>query len=118
MLVVDVVDDVEVLDVVVDPPGSVVVVVPERGRVVPGTVVPGPLGRVDVVAGGRVVVDGTDDVEVVVVVGRVVEPGVFGILGVGVAGAGRYAHLVLSALHTWRPFELWAVELELGAMLP
>lgn len=88
MLVVDVVDDVEVLDVVVDPPGSVVVVAPERGRVVPGTVVPGPLGRVDVVAGGRVVVDGTDDVEVVEV-GRVVEPGLFGALGVGVAGAGR-----------------------------
>ncbi len=105
MLVVDEVDDVEVLDVVVAPPGTVVVVVVERASVVLVTVVPGPSGMLDVLVAGVVVVDDTDVVEVGEA-GMVVELGVFGTLVPGVAGVGRNAHLVLSALHTWRPFEL------------
>lgn len=116
---VDEVDDVELLDVVVAPPGDVVVVVvvAELGPVVLGPVVPGPLGMLDVEVAGVVVVDGTEVVEVVGL-GMVVELGGFGAWVVGVAGAGMYAHFVLSALHSWRAFELWAGELELGWMLP
>ena len=118
MLDVDDVDDVELLDVVVALPGSVVVVVvaAERGRVVSGTVVPGPLGTLDVVEPGVVVDDGTEVVEVVAL-GGIVELGVLGAVGLGVAGVGRYAHSVLSALHTWRPFELCALELGFEMLL-
>lgn len=116
---VDEVDDVELLDVVVAPPGGiVVVVVVELGPAVLGPVVPGPLGMLDVVVVGVVVVDGAEVVEVVGL-GMMVELGVvFGAWVVGVAGAGMYAHFVLSALHSWRALELWAGELELGWMLP
>ncbi|MDQ2727635.1 MAG: hypothetical protein M3Y91_07195 [Actinomycetota bacterium] len=80
-------DDVELLDVVVDPPGSVVVVVvPGPGTVVPGTVVDGPVGLVGDVVVGAVVVGGTEVEEVVEVV---VALGGFVVTGLVVGGGVR-----------------------------
>lgn len=111
MLVVVEVVDVEVVVVEVGRPGTVVVVVLERGRVVPGTVVDGC--TVGVVVEVLVVVDGT----VVVLEGLVVLV-VFGAFVVGVDGAGRYFEHFPSALHRVMPLELRDFELELGSMLP
>jgi hypothetical protein len=115
--VVDEVDDVDVLDVVVAPPGRVVVVVAERGRVVPGTVVDEPLGVVDVVEGKVVDGDGTAVVGTEVTDG-VVELVVFGALVLGAVGAWTYFEHFPSALHRVMPLELSDFELALGSMLP